>query len=609
VSNKGRTSRFNVTTWTDFVAEYGERNAAVSFGHYCAKDFFDEGNYLDVVRVVNSDALYSAVLLKDDGTGVTSLLAISGGISDPTNIAWNTWTGGGAKPMLLFYPKSGPGSYANSISIRVTSANLSQMSAPTLQSANTGGTLVSATYSYKISAISSVGETLASNAATVTIGGSISTGTVTISWPSVEGAIGYNVYGRVGGSEKLLATLGAGTLSFVDDGTLTPNANVSPITNPSNLATPTPVFRVDVYDNTINTSTPQESWFCTLTDQVDGNGVQQEATQQINAFSSYINCASYASSLVSLPVVKNTTNTAMAGGASGTAPTNSQIAAAWTNIFSDREHVNVNILINGGYSSVVVQQAMIQVASSRGDAVAVLDMPSTMQAYQDAITYRQLVLNANTSYAAIYTSDVFVSDTYNGKQLYVPPSGKVAAVYARTDRVAGPQYAPAGLNRGQVDVLSLRQNYNDSQRTQLFQTQVNYLRTFVGAGTAVFEQVTLQSNQSALSWVNVRRMVNTIKGGVKDFLMYSLQEPNDDFLRRQIVVALTEYLQFWKDARGISDFQVISDSSNNPDSAYNLGILKVTVIITPVIAVHEIGVDIVITKAGVSFKEINISQL
>ncbi len=610
VSNKGRTTRFNTTTWTDFVAEYGERNAALSFGHYCARDFFDEGNYLDVVRVVNSDALTSGVLLKDDGSGITSLLAISAGIPNPLSINWTLYTGSGAKPMLMFYPKSGPGSYANQIAIRVTSQNLSQMSPSTLQSANTGGSLVSATYSYKIAAISEVGETLASTAVTVTIGGSITTGTVTVTWTAVEGARGYKLYGRTGGSEKLISgTLGAGTLSFIDDGSVTPDVNSSPITSAGNLAAPTPVFKVEVFDYNINVGIAQETWYCTLTDQVDGNGRQMEATQQLNAFSSYINCESYASSLVSIPVVKNTTKTAMAGGASGTAPTNGQIAQAWLDNFSDPEQSNVNVLINAGYTNVSVQQAMIQVAEGRGDATAVLDVPSTMQAYQDAVTYRQLVLNANTSYAAIYSSDVFINDNYNGKQLYVPPSGKVAAVYARNDRVAGPQYAPAGLNRGQVDVLSLRKDYNESQRTQLFQAQVNYIRRFVGAGTAVFEQVTLQNKQSALSWVNVRRMVNVIKGGVKDYLMYSLQEPNDDFLRRQIVVALTEYLQYWKDARGILDFQVISDSSNNPNSKYNLGILTVTVIITPVIAVHEIGVDIVITKAGVSFKEINISSL
>lgn len=607
VSSKGRPGLFNVTTWTDFVSEYGERNAQVSFGHYCAKDFFDEGNSLWCVRVLNTDALYSSIVLRDDGTGVTQLFQTTG-ITDPTNINWTPYSTSGAKPMLMLYPKSGPGSWANQIAVKVRSNNLATPVAPTVASASTGGSLAAATYSYKITAVSAIGDTLASTNATVTVA-SGSTNLVNISWTAIPDARGYKIFGRTTGTEKLIATVGAGTTTFVDDGSITPDATQLPITVVGNLPAPDTTFTLEVYDLTLSPSTPQESWTLSMTDFIDGNGRQLEAVQQLNAFSSYLACKSNVPTLVSVPVIKAVAQTALAGGSSGTAPTNSQIANAWTNYFTDTNAVSANILINAGYTNVTVQQTMNTLAQARGDAVAVLDVPSTMQQTQDSITYRQLVLNANTSYGAIYGPDVFVTDTYNNKQLYVPPSGKVAAVYARTDRVGGPQYAPAGLNRGQVDVLSLRQNYNDSQRTQLFQAQVNYLRTFTGGGTAVFEQVTLQSKQSALSWVNVRRMVNTIKVGVKNYLLYSLHEPNDDFLRRMIVQSLTSYLQYWKDARGLRDFQVICDDTNNPDAKYNLGILTVTVILTPVIAVHEIGVDIVITKAGVSFKEINISAL
>jgi len=104
-------------------------------------------------------------------------------------------------------------------------------------------------------------------------------------------------------------------------------------------------------------------------------------------------------------------------------------------------------------------------------------------------------------------------------------------------------------------------------------------------------------------------MLNVIKVSVRDFLMYSIHEPNDDFTRKMIVRSVSDYLQFWKNARGILDFSVISDDTNNPASQYNLGILTVTIFITPIIAVHEIQVDMVITKAGLSFTEINLSNL
>ena len=609
VSRKGRLERFNVTNWDDFVTEYGERDASVSFGHYCAKDFFDDGNYLDVVRVAGSGYKYSAALLKDDGSGNSSVVGINNGIVDPSEIDWDLYVSGSEIPLLMFYPISGPGSYANNISVRIVSSNLSTPAAPSLSGATTGGVLGSGTYQYKISVISSSRETLASASATVTLA-STSTGAITVSWPAVEGAQGYKIFGRSSSGQYLIATVGATVNSFVDNGLITPDTDEPPITSPANLAAQDRVFTVEVYDMSVNTSVPRESWTCTLNDFTDGNGVQLEAVQRINPFSNYIKVASYVPMLVgSTPYVKNTAKQGLIGGDSGSAPTNGQIAAAWGTWFGDREQVSVNILINAGYTDVGVQKAMDTLAQKRGDATSILDLPPALQKYSDAIAYRQLTLNLNSSYSALYGPDVLVNDEYNGKRLLIPCSGKVAGIYARTDRVAGPQYAPAGLNRGQVDLLDLRYKYDEGQRNQLFNAQVNYIRSFVGMGTAVFEQVTLQSKASALSWVNVRRMVNVMKGAVKDYLIYTVHEPNDEFTRRQIVGGLTDYCRYWKDARGISDFTIVCDKSNNPPAAYNLGILKVAVIITPIIAVHEIQVDMVITKQGVAFSEINISSL
>jgi phage tail sheath protein FI len=610
ISKKGRTSVYQITNAQDFITEYGTPDASVSFGHYAALDFLKEGTSLRVLRVVNTDALYSAALLKDNGTGTTSIAAISGGISNPSSINWASYVSGAEIPMLMFVPKSGPGSYGNSIAIQVTSQNLTTPAAPSLSSTSTGGHLANGTYQYRVSAISAVGDTLASSLTTITIGGVTSAGTVTITLTPVTGARGYKIWGRTSGGEGLVATVGATTTVYVDDGSIAPDTTKAPITSQANLPTPDPTFNVAIYDMSVNTSTPQEQFTCTLLDSVDSNGVQQEATQRINGFSAYVNVYSYAKQIVgTVPTLRNTSQVSLAGGSSGTAPLNSQIALAWTNTFGDPELYPSNLLINGGYTDPNVQASMISVAETRGDAVALLDVPYASQASQDFITYRQLTLNANSSYGALYGPWVLTADNYNGKQLYTPPSGWAAAICARTDRLVGPQGAPAGLNRGIINVSGLFQKYNQQQRTDLFNAQCNYIRQFLSEGISVFEQVTLQAKQSALSWVNVRRMINVIKVAVRQFLYYSLQEPNDDFLRRQIVSSVTDYLNAWVAARGISAFTVISDDSNNPPAQYNLGILKVTIIVTPVIAVHEIQVDMVISKAGVSFSEINITNL
>lgn len=610
VSKKGRPGPFLVTDSKQFKNEYGIPNASVSFGHYSVLSALKEMGQIQCVRALGADYAWSAALLKDNGTGTTQISSISNGIPDVDNIEWDDLVSGAEVPLLVITPKSGPGSYGDSIAIDVQSQNVGQMAAPTLSSVNTGGSLTNGTYEYRVSAIVEQGEMLASSVAQIVISGVITTGKVTLEWTPVVGARGYYVYGRLNGNVHRLAMLGADAVSFTDTGALTPDADFSPITNPALLPDPVKVFTLRVFDLSVSSSNPVEVWPTTLEDFTDDMGRQLEATQQINAFSEYINVASYVSQLlVPVPAIKTVTKVALAGGDSGTAPTNSQIAQAWQDNFIDSEKIQVNVLINCGYTDVAVQRSMLFTAERRADAFAILDVPSTMQKSQDTITYRQLVLNANTSYGALYAPDVMVDDPDNGKRLYIPPSGWAAAVYARTDRVAGPQFQPAGLTRGLVDVLAMRHEYRDTERTNMFLAQVNYVRKFLGEGNAIFEASTLQAKQSALSWISVRRMLNVIKVSLRDFLMYSIHEPNDDFTRRQIVTASSDYLQAWKDARGILDFQVISDESNNPSSQYNLGILKVTIFVTPIIPVHEIQVDIVVTKAGMDWSEINIQQL
>lgn len=608
VSRKGRSEKFRVTNAQDFIAEYDIPNAAISMGHYCAIDFLKEGQDLWALRVVGTDALYSAAFVKDDGLGVTSAESIPAGLSDPDNIDWLTYVSGSEIPLLMFTPKSGQGSWADSLAIRIRSNNIDTPTGLAVTSFNTGGSLTNATYSYRVAALSPVGETLASSVVSVVIGGPTTTARAVLTWTAVEGAIGYVVYGRTG-TQSYITTVGAATYTFTDTGVITPNVAHPPILSPTGLPAPSSTFDVQVFDLNSNTSVPVEIWTCSLTDQIDGNGRQLEVVQQINAFSDYVNVDSYASQLPVIPVVKSTARVNLAGGDSGTAPTNGAIGLAMEAEFGDPERTSVNIFINAGIYDVAYQQKLDSIARARGDAVAVLDAPPGSQEFQDFIDYRNLTLNLNSSYSALYGPDIFSDDPYNGKKLYVPPSGYVASVYARTDAVAGPQFSPAGLNRGLLNVLGLREEYNESQRTALFKAQCNYVRKFIGEGIAVFEAVTLQSQQSALSWVPVRRMINVIKVSVKDFLMFSLHEPNDDFTRRQIVQSVSEFLQFWKDARGILEFRVISDNTNNPSAQYNLGILKVTIIVTPVIPVHEILVDLVITKTGISFSEVSIQNL
>lgn len=604
VSNQGSTiAPVQFTNGQDYLAQYGNPNAQISFDVYCGNDYFGEGNRLWGLRVAGTGALYSAILMWTDGT-LTHLLPISAGVIDPTEPNWTALLPSGSSnvALALFYPNLGQGSYANSYGISIVSSNITTPTGLAVVSASTGGTLAPATYEYQISAINAAGETLGSTPVTSVIAGSGTTYTNTLTWNAVALATGYNVYGRTSGGLGLITTIGAGTTTFLDTGGVTPNTAKQPITSPSNLPAPNPVFAVEVFNTAQSSLYPVETFQCSLEDFTNSNGLETELEQAINPFSQYIQCTSNVPSLVTIPAVESAAITNMAGGDSGAAPTSSQVAGAWAT-FANKQLYAVNILLNSGHSSPDVQLAMDTLAQSRGDCVALLDVPSASQLFQQAINYRNLNLNLNSTYSALFSPDVLEADTINGKQQYVPFSGWAAALCARTDRVANPSFSIAGLNRGLVNVLGTRHTYDQGEMDALFQAQVNYTQTFIGQGIALWEQQTLSAQFSALSWLSVRRIINVIKVALYQFLLYALQEPNDDFLGRQIVGSCTAYLQSIQNARGISSFTVVSDTSNNTAQDFNSGIRNVTVIIVPVIPVHIINLQVVVSKQGVSFTE------
>jgi phage tail sheath protein FI len=154
-----------------------------------------------------------------------------------------------------------------------------------------------------------------------------------------------------------------------------------------------------------------------------------------------------------------------------------------------------------------------------------------------------------------------------------------------------------------VDILKSRYVFDDGQNAAMYAAQVNYTRTFVGQGTALWEQQTLSGQQSALSFLSVRRIVNVMKTALYAFAQYSLQEPNDEFSGRQIVSAFTDYLSLIKNARGISSFTVVSDASNNTAAMFNSGMRTVSVVVVPMLPIHRINLQMIISKQGVNFSE------
>lgn len=370
-------------------------------------------------------------------------------------------------------------------------------------------------------------------------------------------------------------------------------------------------FKIGVYDRS-NTNSPLEEFTVSLNHQVDGNGNQQYIEDVINGGSSPSNYIRVKYNVLASAGLKNADSNIiwLNGGFDGAQPTNAQIAAAWDD-FADPEQVTIRLLINAGYTNVAVQQKMVSIAESRKDCFAILDMPSDQQTAEAAVNYRKFVLNINSSYGAIYTPDLLITDDQTGEQLYVNPSGYVAGQYCYTDKNYASWWAPAGLNRGIIpNVQGVRVKYSEGHRDLLAPNQVNYIREMPGKGYPIWEEYTLQPKASALQDVHVRRLLITIEVSITDFLEYNIFDPNDAIMRSGIKLSIEEYLQTVQTGRGLqviegqNGYAVQCDDNNNPAYLIDRGICVVDVYIKPIRVARFIKLNVILTKSSADFSEL-----
>lgn len=583
-----------ITNTQQFLQMFGSPDPSIGFGHYAALAFLQDAQQLYVVRAIGSGYTYGGAMLQSPSASATGLF--NNPLPNPAAVNFTAPLNGTTENLAYFYA-SGPGSYAKNIAVSITSNNLTVPVGLTATAAASGGTLAAGTRQYVVTATNSTGETTQSVAASATIPGA-GYG-VNLAWTTVASALSYNVYVQVSGVYQFLATVTAP--SYLDAGSVVPESAVTP---PLTYAG-TQYFTVNVFNLAQNAVVPVEQWNCTLQNNTNGLGQQTELEQTINAStgSAYIQVVNNGQNLVgTLPLVFSTAKTTLSGGSSGTAVTDSNVVTA-LQLFANVEDLTINILIGGGWVSPAVQVAMDQISSTRMDTISVIDVPSAYQSSSAAVSYRNNVLNLNSNYSALYTPDVYILDPYNNLELYVPPSGYAAGVMARTDRMAQPWYAPAGLTRGLLSILGVRVVYDQGDRDLLQPAQVNYIRKFPGMGYAIMEAYTMQAMLSALSFIPVRRMLMVIESAVQKALLGSLWEPNDPILQRQISSIIGQYLDTIVQGRGIKSYEVLCNAIDNPPALTAQGTLVVQVYIIPVLPVARISLEMVIMGQSMSFTE------
>ena len=363
-------------------------------------------------------------------------------------------------------------------------------------------------------------------------------------------------------------------------------------------------FTFEVYTRE-SLATPAEAWVTTLSQKLDSLGNQMFIEDMVNKGtyeSPNIRVVTYTNDFSR---IKNMDSIAwLQGGDDGVIPSINQIVQGW-NEFADPEKVTVRILINGGYGNVNVHQAMSTIAQNRKDCVAILDMPSNAQSTTAALNYRLYEMNVNTSYAAIYSPDILVFDDISGTDVYVGPSGFVAAQICYTEQTRAIYWAPAGLNRGICSgAKGVRVIYGEADRDLIEPEQINPIRQMGSNGVVIMGEYTTQTASDPLSDLHVRLLCNNIEIAMTDALAYHLFEPNDEYLRTVMAKECEDYLQPIQDNRGIRAFRVISDITKESAADVDLGVAVVNIYIKPTSSTKFIRLNNYILGSGVDFEEV-----
>jgi hypothetical protein len=302
----------------------------------------------------------------------------------------------------------------------------------------------------------------------------------------------------------------------------------------------------------------------------------------------------------------------LTGGIDDFTATDGERIAAW-NIFSDDATYDISLL-PAGKCSTTVANAIIALVETRKDCMVFLSPEDTdgtiitsANSQGPAVTKTIAYRNALTasSYAVLDSGYKYQYDRYNDKYRYVPLNGDIAGLCARTDYTNDAWWSPGGLNRGQIkNVVKLAVSLDKTDRDNLYKNGVNPVVTFPGDGTVLFGDKTLLAKPSAFDRINVRRLFIVLEKAIATAAKYQLFEFNDGFTRAQFKNLVEPFLRDVQGRRGITDFVVKCDDSNNTGEVIDRNEFVADIFIKPARSINFITLNFVAARSGINFSEI-----
>ena len=278
--------------------------------------------------------------------------------------------------------------------------------------------------------------------------------------------------------------------------------------------------------------------------------------------------------------------------------------------FKDTETVDLNLFICGKATPTKAGNAL-DMCTDRKDAVAFVSpeisdvvnvanettQTSNVKGFFDALT--------STSYGMFDSGYKYTYDKYNDSYRWVPLCGDMAGLCARTDLVADAWFSPGGFNRGQVrGVVKLAYNPQKANRDILYRSRINPVCAFPGQGTILFGDKTAQSKPSAFDRINVRRLFIVLEKAISTAAKFQLFEFNDEFTRAGFRNMVEPFLRDVQGRRGVTDFLVVCDDTNNPGSVVDRNEFVADIFVKPARSINFISLNFIATKTGVAFSEV-----
>jgi phage tail sheath protein FI len=328
-----------------------------------------------------------------------------------------------------------------------------------------------------------------------------------------------------------------------------------------------------------------------------------------NTTATYANASSnWGNAASNVPFTKLAANVtlSLASGADGTVSTANVVTAY--DLFDPAESVDINLVVSGP-ADATVAASLISMAETRKDCLVFLspekadcvdnanDEVTDIKAYRDTLT--------STSYAVLDANWKYQYDKYNDVYRWVPLNGDIAGLCARTDLERDPWFSPGGLNRGIIkNSIKLAWNPTKTNRDDLYVKGINPIVTFQGEGTVLFGDKTLLNKPSAFDRINVRRLFIVLEKAIARAARFSLFEFNDQFTRAAFVNLVEPFLRDVQGRRGIYDFRVVCDETNNTPEVIDRNEFVGDIYIKPARSINFIQLNFVAVRTGVSFDEV-----